>query len=438
MKRKIYNALKNWKENKQNECLLINGARQVGKTYIVEEFGKNNYSSFIEINFMQHPEMSKIFDDSLDVNDICMKMSAFIPGIKLIPGKTLIFLDEIQECANARTAEKFFAIDGRFDVIASGSLLGLELNNADRFGNTAVIPVGYETCFTMYSMDYEEFLWALGYDSSLLDYTKKCFNEKREVPDSINQKLLELLRQYMVVGGMPDVVKTFVKTKNYSKVQESQDKIISEYKQDIVKHAPVNEKINIKDAYESIPRQLAKENKKFQYSKIADKKATASKYKYSVDWLKSANLVHLCNNVSQSQFPLVAYSREDQFKIYLNDTGLLVAMYGFDMKKAILTKSLQGDAKGGIYENLISEILVKNGYKLHYLKKDDNRQEIEFLITHNGEIVPIEVKASNNRSISLNEYIMQYKPSEAYKVIDGNVGCNSGKLSIPHYMAVFL
>lgn len=430
LKRKILNDLINWKNNKNKECLLVKGARQVGKTYIIEEFGKTYYENYIYLNFIRNPNLKNIFEGSLEASEIYKKMSLYIPNLKLVPD-TLIFLDEIQECPNARTALKFLAIDNQYDVIASGSLLGIS------YKSVPSIPVGYEKQLTMYPLDFEEFLWAVGFNENSLSYIKEHFKNLEKIEKGINDEMFRKLREYIVVGGMPDVVNTFIKTYNFSDVQNAQDKILSDYYDDIAKYAETVDKPKIRKCYNSIPKQLAKENKKFQYS-VVEKNSTSRKFGESIQWLIDANLVIPVYNVSNPVIPLDAYSKEDYFKIYLNDIGLICAMYGFDIKAQILDNSLSGPAKGGIYENLVCDILTKRGYKLHFYKNDNNTQELEFLITQNSKVIPIEVKAGNSASISLNNFISTYKPPYVYKLINGNIGVNETKITLPLYMAMFI
>ncbi|MCM1533409.1 MAG: AAA family ATPase [Corallococcus sp.] len=439
LRRKVYDNLLKWKASRGNECLLIKGARQVGKTYLVEQFGKNEYESFIEINFLKQPALKSVFADGLSSEEIYKRMSAFIPNIRLVEGKTLIFLDEIQKCANARTALKFLAEDRRFDVIASGSLLGLHCGqDADEeAAEVSSVPVGYERQIMMYSLDFEEFLWAYGYDAETIEYIKGFFVKREKVPFEINEKFENLIREYIVIGGMPEVVVAFMKNKDFNAAQQAQDKILLDYMDDIASHAKGAEKVKVKACYDSIPRQLAKENKKFKYSEV-EKKSTARKYEDSVHWLHDSNLVYICYNVTEPYLPLMANEKGNEFKLYVNDTGLLCAMYGFNTKLAVLNGTLKGNAKGGIYENLIAEMLIKNGYTLHYYKKSDSTLEIEFLIEKNAEILPVEVKSGNTQTASLNNFMLENKPSIAYKLVDGNVGFADGKLTLPHYMALFI
>lgn len=442
LKRKVYSKLLEWKNQRREEvlkkCLLVKGARQVGKSYIIKEFGMNEYESFICIDFFKQPELKAIFDSDLSSVEILKRMSAYIKGFKLVEGNTLIFLDEIQRCGNARTSIKFLAEDMRFDVIASGSLMGLTYgeDDDDSVEIPESVPVGYETQIKMYSLDFEEFLWANGYDDNAINIIKEYFESGEQIPEVIHKKYIELFREYIIVGGMPEVVNDFVLHKDFSRVNKIQNDILAEYKDDISKHAKRKEKQLIRMCYDAIPKQLAKELKKFQYSTV-EKGQTKRKFGGSIQWLKDSEIVNACYNVHEPYIPLMANAHDDQFKVYINDTGLLCAMYGFETKLAVLNDSIKGNAKGGIYENVISECLIKRGYNLYYYKPD-NDHEIEFLIEKNGKVIPIEVKASNSSTISLNNYINDFCPDVAYKLISGRNGKVGVKESLPHYMILFI
>ena len=442
LKRKIYSELLSWKKKRQDEqikkCLLVMGARQVGKSFIIKEFGANEYESFICIDFFKQKPLKAIFDGELSSEEIFKRMTANIPGIQMIPGKTLIFLDEIQCCGNARTALKFLAEDMRFDVIASGSLLGLSYgqDDDDEVEEPSSLPVGYESQLVMYSLDFEEFLWAYGYQSDTINELQKYMGSEEQIPQSIHDKFESLFREYMVVGGMPEVVADFAEHKDFNRVMEIQQNIIVQYQDDISKHAKGREKQLVRMCYDAVPRQLAKELKKFQYSTV-EKGQTSRKYGGSVKWLKDSCLVNVCYNISEPYIPLMANEKIEQFKLYINDTGLLTCMYGFETKRAILNNTIKGNAKGGIYENIIAECLTKRGYKLHYYKPDDDH-ELEFLIEKNGEVVPIEVKAGNTASVSLNNFIRDFSPSVAYKLIGNRNGLVDVKQILPHYYVMFL
>lgn len=438
LKRKMYDVLLAWKNERKKECLLVKGARQVGKTYLIREFAKNEYESFVEINFHEQKSLKVIFDGDKTAEEIYKRITANIPGVKLIPGKTLVFLDEIQKCANARTALKFLAEDGRFDVIASGSLLGLSYGKDDdnEIEPVESIPVGYEKSVMMYSMDFEEFLWAYGYEDETIAYLKGFYEAKEKIPFEICEKFETLLREFLVVGGMPEVVASFAEFKDFTKVQEIQDKILAAYADDISQHAKGVEKVKVRKCYDSIPRQLARENKKFKYSEL-EHKATARKFGDSVQWLRDANMAYMCYNTTIPTLPLKAYEKENEFKLYIADTGLLLALFGFATKQALLNGTLKGFAKGGIYENFVAETLVKNGYTLHYYKQGDS-SELEFVIEKDGEVIPIEVKAGNSPTKSLDSFIEEFTPSTAIKLVGGNVGIADKKFTIPHFLAMFI
>ena len=442
LKRKIYDELLDWKHKRKKEkvkkCLLVKGARQVGKSFIIKEFGKNEYKSFVCIDFFRQPALKSIFDGDLTSEEILKRLTANIRDFRLIPGDTLIFLDEIQRCGNARTAIKFLAEDFRFDVISSGSLMGLTYGEDDD-EETEVpqsVPVGYESQITMYSLDFEEFLWAYGYDETAISVLRSYYESGETVPESIHNKYESLFREYMVVGGMPEVVADFAENKDFNRVNTIQSDIIAEYRDDISKHAKGKEKQLVRMCYDAVPKQLAKELKKFQYSTV-ERGQTRRKYGGSVQWLKDSEIVNACYNIREPYLPLMANAKDDQFKLYINDTGLLCCMYGFETKLAILNDTLKGNARGGIYENIISECLIKRGYTLYYFRPD-SEHEIEFLIEKNGEVIPVEVKAGNNPTPSLNSFIDDFSPSLAYKLIGGRNGKVGVKTTLPHYFVMFI
>ena len=438
LKRKAYATLLDWKNNHKNKCLMIKGARQVGKTYLVREFGKNEYASFIEINFIKSPSLKDIFAGDIDAESIYKRMTANMRGIKLIPGKTLIFLDEIQTCGKARSALKFLAEDGRYDVITSGSLLGLTYGEDDDplVEAPESNPTGYEDFLTMYSLDFEEFLWAIGVSSESIDILREYWRSGEKVPEITNSTYEEYFREHIVVGGMPEVVEDFALHHDFNRVDKIQRRIVEDYSFDITKHAKGAEKVKVKKCYDSIPQQLAKESAKFQYA-VVEPGQTKKKYGGSVTWLVDSSLVHVAYACREAYLPLLGNSDESQFKLYMNDTGLLCSRYGFETKRAILNNTLKGSAKGGIYENIIGECLTKKGYGLFYFRPDDEH-EIEFLIEKNGEVEPIEVKAGNKVTPSLNRFLEKYSPSVAYKFVSGNIGFSDNKKTLPHYMILFL
>ena len=442
LKRKVYDKLLEWKKRRREEhlkkCLLVKGARQVGKTYIIKEFGRNEYEAFVYMDFFRQPSLKTIFDGELSSEEILKRITANVRGFSLVPGSTLIFLDEIQCCGNARTAIKFLAEDMRFDVISSGSLMGLTYGEDDspEVEIPTSVPVGSESQINMYSLDFEEFLWAYGYDANAIEILRSYMDSGETIPDSIHNKYAALFREFIVVGGMPEAVSDFAEHKDFNRVDTIQRDIISEYRDDISKHAKGKEKQLVRACYDAVPKQLAKELKKFQYSTV-EKGQTRRKYGGSIQWLKDSAIVNVCYNIHEPYLPLMANANEDQFKLYINDTGLLCCMYGFDTKLAVLNNTIIGNARGGIYENVISECLIKRGYSLYYYKPDDTH-EIEFLIEKNGSVIPVEVKAGNTATVSLNSFIADFTPPEALKLTGGKNGVSGVKHTLPHYMVMFI
>lgn len=431
LKRKIYQQLQEWRDSHHEDCLLIKGARQVGKTFAITQFGQTEYESFIAINFIESPQLKALFDGDLSSSNIKKQMTMLIPGIQFIAEKTLIFLDEIQECPNARTALKFLAQDNTIDVIASGSLLGLS------YASVSSIPVGYERQIEMYGLDFEEYLWALGYNEETTNTLREHFHALEPLPDEVHKKMLEILHEFMAIGGMPAVVQAFVEKQNFATAYAEQEKILAAYLDDIAKFADVTTRNKARECYLSIPRQLAKDNTKFKYGMV-EKKGTARKFETALDWLRDANLVRYCRAVTTPQFPLRAYEDESKFRVYLSDPGLLCAMYGFEMIAAIIRDELQGPMKGGIYENVVADMLVKAGRDLHYWMNDKGNIEIEFLLEKEASVVPVEVKAKRGATASLNKLLEQDDMKYGYKLSAGNIGISGKKITLPLYMALYL
>ena len=438
-RRKIYDRLVQWKATKHHECLLVKGARQIGKTFIVEKFGREQYESFIEINFILDPDACSIFDGSLKAEDLYRKISAFDATKRLIPGKTLIFLDEIQECANARTALKSFALDGRFDVVASGSLLGIKYKNkkSQERHMPKSIPVGYERQVVMHSLDFEEFLWGRGITEDAIEVLKGYCERREVVPEAVNRKYANLLKEYMIVGGMPAVVNAYVACGDFGPVQEEQEKILASYVDDIHKYADTTDIPKIEACYRAIPRLLAKENRKFKYAEV-EKGGSERKYASSVDWLCDASLASRALNITVAEVPINAHVRDGWFKLYLTDIGLLSALYGTETKGLLYAGRLKGNAKGGLYENLIAGMLERKNIPLYYFKTEKGTREVEFAMERDGGIVPVEVKSSNGATLSLNEILEMPQVPYGYKFVDGNVGVSGKKVTLPHYMAMFI
>lgn len=435
LKRKFYDFLVSWKKTKRQECLLVNGARQVGKTFVIEQFGREQYESFIEINFVLEPEFIPVFDGSLSVRAICEGITALRGDVKFVPGKTLLFLDEIQDCPNARTAFKPLALDGRYDVIASGSLLGIKYKR-DRLRKTPrSIPVGFERAVTLYSLSFEEYLLARGHSDETIEKLRGYFHRRETVPEVVNGRFRKLLREYVVIGGMPEVVKAFVEHGHYGEVQTIQERLIADYIADIHKYADKTDIPKVESCFRAIPRILAKENRKFKYAEVEDR-GTARKYLSSVEWLRDARLATMAECVNVALPGLAGYVKDEWFKLYLSDVGLLASTYGMLAKRGILDGSLVGNVKGGIYENLVTGILERNGFPIRYYRNGD--KEVEFVIETDDGVVPIEVKAQNGRSHSLDELLAEETIPYGFKLVDGNLGVNGKKITLPHYMAMFL
>ena len=360
---------------------------------------------------------------------------------KLVPGDTLLFLDEIQNCPNARTAFKPLALDGRMDVIGSGSLLGITFLDDDpklnRERREASVPVGYERQCVMYSLDFEEFLWALGYRDEAVALYREAFDRLVPVPDAANEKMLRLFREYIAVGGMPEVVNRFLVNNSFSAAYDEQMKIVNANLDDIAKYASTSDKPKIRACYLSIPAQLARENRKFKYSAV-ESGGTARKFGSAIDWLRESALVLECHNLETTEMPLAAFEKPDCFKLYASDVGTLVGMMGFAVKKPIVENTAKGAAKGGIYENAIMSLLARRGYSPRYYLPKSNVAEIDFLIEKNSGIVPIEVKAGNTSTPSFNAILERSEISCGYKFISGNVGRVGKKITLPHYMAMFI
>ena len=436
LKRKIETILVKWKNSNSKKPLVIKGIRQCGKTYIVQKFAKENYESVVYMNFILEPNKKSAFAGNIDVDTIILNFSALIPESRFIKGKTCIILDEIQECREARNALKSFQIDGRFDVIATASLLGVKgyYKSERKDDGQDSIPVGYETVVEMHPLDFEEFLWANGINETVIDSVKSCFENEMTVPDGIHNVMMELLYRYVIVGGLPEVVNTFLKTKNIELTYKVQRNLIAEYEEDMVKYADNGDKSRIRECFESIPKQLAKENKKFQYS-VVRKGSRSSQYISSIQWLEDAGLVQRCYNTQITKLPLEGNSIKDCFKLYTTDIGILVAMLDYGTQADILKGNLLG-YKGAIFENLMADFLCKSGQKLYYFQKDSGL-ELDFLVRFRSECVAIEVKAKSGKTKSLKTVLKNqnvYHINNAIKLGKYNVGREDKTLTIPLYM----
>ena len=437
LKRKIESVLEKWKDSEHKKPLVIKGIRQCGKTYIVQKFAKENYESVVYLNFILEPDKKSAFAGNIDVDTIILNLSALIPDSRFINGRTCIILDEIQECREARTALKSFQIDGRFDIIATGSLLGVRgygKSEKRAEGGQDSIPVGYETVIEMHPLDFEEFLWANGISGKVIDTVKSCFKKESVIPEGVHKVMMELLYRYVIVGGLPEVVNTFLETKNIELTYQMQRNLIAGYEEDMVKYASDADKARIRECFESIPKQLAKDNKKFQYS-VVRKGGRSSQYISSIQWLEDAGLVKRCYNTQITELPLEGNSIKECFKLYTTDIGLLVAMLDYGTQANILKGNLLG-YKGAIFENLMADFLCKSGQKLYYFQKDSGL-EFDFLVRYKAKGVVLEVKAKSGKAKSLRTVLKNkdiYHINNAIKLGKYNVGRESEVLTIPLYM----
>ena len=433
LKRKVTHSIKKWINSKNKKCLVIQGARQTGKTYIVERFAEENYEEIVEINFKQIPSAMDIFSDDLTVDNMIMAMRFRFPEKKIIPGKTLIFLDEIQECQEAITSLKFWALDNRFDVIASGSLLGIDYKRASSY------PVGYVDYLKMYGIDFEEFLWGMGISEDMIMNLCRYIDSKDIVPEAIHSQMMKYFRQYIAIGGMPEAVQKYIDTRDFREVDRIQRSLLQGYQYDIAYYATAEEKVKAEKCYLSLAKQLLdKENHKFQYKEV-EHGGRAQKYFSSIEWLLRADMVHLCKRVTDIRFDLDNYARDDFFRAYTTDLSLLMAMKDFSLKQHIIENTLDGNSKGGIFECAIADVLYKKGYQLYFYKNETTKKEIDVIIQKDGKVIPIEVKSGNTRANSLKTIMKNNKDiSFGYKFIDGNIGVSEeGIITLPLYMVAF-
>ena len=424
-----------WKQEERKPCLLVRGARQVGKTFIIEQFARDNYENYIYINFELMPSMKSIFDGDLDFRTLRLGLEVNFPGVKIEKGKTILFLDEIGACPRARVALKTFAVDGTLDVIASGSLLGLYYREITSY------PVGYERSLELRPLDFEEFLWATGVSDDVIDLAREHFTKSQPLPAGQLTRLADLFRIFLLVGGMPAVVNAYLATGSLTSAREVQAALLDNYRNDIVKYASVSDKPKILRTFDSIPMQLAKKNKKFTWADIDPSPEPASERKYgsAINWLKDAGLVNICHNLQEPAAPLMANARPDCFKIYLRDTGLLLAMLEPGVTKAIF----DGDNlvnQGGIVENVVASELAAHGHPLMYFERK-NTLEVDFLINPTGDVTAIEVKSGNNtQAKSLNIIIQKYPTvTRCIKLEKTNLTIDDKQIEhLPLFMAMFL
>ena len=439
--RKIESFLLDWKNTPSHKPLVIKGCRQCGKTSSVVAFAKKHYKHVIYIDFHEQEQLCALFAGSLSVDYLTMSISASVPGAQFVPHNTCLVLDEIQNCPRARSSLKFFMQDGRYDVICTGSLLGVSgYKSAEQIKaeDQATIPVGAETIVEMYPMDFEEWLWANGIKEQVFDFLLKSLQEETPIPADIHQRLRQLLLEYVVVGGMPEAVKTFFATHDMNQVCQVQRHILNGYRDDMIKYARAEDKPRIRECFDSIPRQLSRDNKKFTYSQVR-KGGRSKEYISCLQWIEDAGIVRRCYNLMLPELPLSGNAIQDCFKVYMADTGLLVSMLDDGTQGDILQGNLW-TYKGAVYENLVADILGKMGRKLYYYQKESGL-EIDFVMRYKGECTLLECKANTGNAKSVKTILShpdKYHVHAAIKLGDYNIGRSEQLLTLPLYIAFLL
>lgn len=434
LRRKIDTFLQEWKSNPDRLPLIVKGARQTGKTEAIEHFARRNYTNVIEINFILQKEYRDIFDDGFDVNTILQNITLKNPYLELEPGKTIIFFDELQACINAATSLKAFKLDGRYDVICSGSLMGINYQEIE--SNS----VGYKEDFTMYPLDFEEFLWAKGYNEKQIEAFYQHMKELKPLSQSTYNVLLKYFREYMMLGGMPAVVWNFVQKKNYSGTLSMQKQLLLDYEEDITKYAGGLDKGKILNVYRKIPVFLGKDNKKFQISKVAHG-ARSREYIGVTDWLLNAGIVNLCYCMEHPELPLRGNYNPDSYRIYYADTGLLIASLDDEAQADLRLNKNLGVYKGALYENIIAQMFVQQGYGLFFYRNASATMEIDFFIRDANSLIPLEVKAGNGSAKSLISMIDNQKyPDIRYGIKLGNINISQNEklITFPYFLTFML
>ena len=440
-KRKIESIFQSWLDDASHKPLVVKGVRQCGKTSSVMDFALRHFKNVVYLDFREHPDYKKFFTPNLEVDAIIMRITAAMPNIEVEEGETCFVFDEIQDCPRARGSLKYFHLDGRYEVMCTGSLLGVngyKTPEEKEEDEEASIPVGFEEIVNMYPMDFEEWLWANGIKKLHFDYLKKCLDCESPVEEALHYRFRELLNQYVVVGGMPEVVTTFLETKQIGKVLSVQRRIVDDYKSDMMKYAAKTDKSRIRECFESIPAQLAREYKKFSYT-VVRPNGRGRDYAGSLQWIEDAGIIHRCYNTEITELPLDGHRIQSEFKVYMADVGLLVAM----LEEGTQSSILQGDLlsyNGAIKENLLADIFGKMGRKLYYYHKDGG-VELDFLMRYKGKCMPVECKATTGNAKSMRTVLKhpeKYHVENAMKLGDYNVGRNGHLLTLPMYMAFLL
>ena len=434
LSRKIDTFLNDWKNNPNRKPLIVKGARQVGKTESIKRFADKTYKNVVYINFVEEPKYKAVTVDGYKTADIIKNISRIDPSVRFISGKTIIFFDELQEFPEISTSLKFFAIDGRFDVICSGSMLGI---NYQRIESNSV---GYKLDYEMRSLDFEEFLWAKGYDDTFIAGILEHMRTLRPFNEVEMSVLSSLFLDYCILGGMPAVVREYITRDTFEGSLETQRQLIADYKEDIRKYAEGMDKTRILNVFNQIPPQLAKDNKKFQISKAASG-ARFKDYRGCIEWLNDAGMTNLCYCLNFPELPLKGNFDETKYKIYFADTGLLVAMLDEEAQEDLRTNKNLGVYKGALYENIVGEALSKSGYDLYYYKRSDSTLEEDFFVRTASELLPIEVKDDNGKSKSLKTLIDSDKYSDirhGIKLTRGNIGYSNSIYTFPYFCAFLI
>ena len=433
LRRKIDEYLINWKNNPDRMPLIIKGARQIGKTSSIEHFAKN-YKNFVEINFIDEPQYTKIFSSGYSPENVIKEISFINPAFKFIPHETLILFDELQACPDCATCLKFFKIDGRYDVICSGSLLGIN------YEEITSVSVGYKEDYEMHSLDFEEFLWAKGYSQEQIESIYSHMKNIESFSENEFDVWMNCFKDYMITGGMPRVVNKFIEQNNFSGILDEQIQIQKAYEEDILKYAKGLDKAKIKNVYTHIPVFLAKENKRYQITKVATG-ARNREYIGTIDWLKDAGIVNVCYNLELPELPLKGNYNPTEYKIYYRDTGLLIASLDEEAQVDLRQNKNFNTYKGAIYENIVGDMLKKQGYELFYYKNEKATVEMDFFIRDADSLVPVEVKAQDSATASLRNLIEKDKYSDIHygiKLCAKNVGFNGKFYTFPYFCTFLL
>lgn len=443
LKRDILQDLIDWK-NRKHHPLIIRGLRQIGKTFIVKQFGQTNYENVVYLDLRANISVHKAFAKDFNVDQMVLAITAIEKDAHFTPGKTLLILDEIQDCPNARSSLKYWDIDGRFDVICTGSFLGVK---GFRSPYTRGVPVGYEEQISMYPLTFREFLINVGMNNDVLDYVKKSIKERTMIQESIHQTMRSLYLQYLIVGGMPEAVNCYLETHDLNSIKEIQRRILNAIKDDFGRYKDSNgeDKINevlklrAEACLNSLPAQLSKEYKKFQYS-LVDVKGHSPEKADGLQYLEDVGLVIRAYNTNQISFPLEGEKISTEFKVFFIDTGLLISQLGDDTANMILDAKISA-YKGAVAENMVASSFAKIDRKLYYYHAPSGSPELDFLFEENGEVVIVECKSTNNRATSMKYVISnskKYGIHKAIKIADANIGGGTGFETYPLYYLGFL